>query len=399
MPTLTLKHKYILTALLAAGVAVYYIVRNLMLMHLTGSPPHIDIASFSAAAQATYLGNASPYNPAVLQSYKPQNLLVIYPFLYPPSALPLFSPLAYMDIEQARLLFLGLNSVLIAGLVTGLALWTLRLTSSLIAALLMIPILTEGSRGLWATLWYGQINLVLAFLLLGVLWGLQRRQHAVAGILLALSITLKVYPAIFLPWLALRRDWKSLGWCMATLLMLIAFTWATLPHYLWGEWLGKVVAYGYGTQPPGLMPASHMGNLNIHGVLMRSLADTGAVSLGATVIAALLAIATFFTAWKKPEPLTSQFALLLWLTLLIAPLTWLSHLAYALFVPVWFLAMAWNGRQYVWCVAFAALYAYVLQLTQVDYAIPAWRTNLPCAGLLLMWVMMQYQVWRKPSAG
>lgn len=393
----SLKQKYILIGLLAAMAAVYYLFHNLVMISQVGGAPHLDIATFYAAAEAVFTAKVSPYNSNVLQNFRASNLLIIYPYLYPPSSLLFFRPLAGHDFSNVYLFSLYLNALLIGGLVVGLSLWTLRLTSSFLAAFLMIPILTEGSRCLWATLWYGQINAVIALLILAFLWAFHRQKQVLAGIFLGISITLKLYPAILLPWLAMRRDWRALASAGGTVVVLAALSWMTLPHYLWSDWYDKVLMFGYGTQPPGLIEASNMGNLNIHGVLMRSLTDFSTIRLLASAATTLLLMATFYTAWRRPKSWQDNCAAILWLTLLIAPLTWLSQITYLLFVPVWFLAKAWLQRDYLFALLFTAIYTYVLQLTQTDMPLPLWRMNLPCAGLLALWAMMQWKIWRNKS--
>lgn len=395
---LTPIQKYILIGIFSSTVVLFYVLRNLYYISL-GGPPFLDISTFHAAAEAVFTGKVSPYNIEVLKIYKAADLVTIYPFLYLPSAIPFFYPMAGHDFALTYQATLYINSVLIVGLVIGLAFWTLRLTNSFWAALLMIPVLTEGSRGLLATLWYGQINAIIAALLLAALWCLTRQKKAAAGILLGVTSTIKLYPAILLPWLAIRRDWVTLGWSVGTILGLIALSWLWLPHYLWTEWFNKVAVYGYGTQPPGLMLVSLASNLNINGLLMRSLSNPVLIKVLAYGSCIALLAATLYTAYKRPAPLTAHFAAFIWLTLIIAPVTWLSHLTYAMFAVVWFLAMAWVNRQYVWCLIVAVTYGVVLQLTQTEFAVPLWRSALPCAGLILIWGMMQYQIWRNNSAG
>ena len=393
---LSLKQKYILVGLLSTCAALFYILRNIHFIGIAGAP-HLDIATFYAAAEAVFTGKSSPYSLAVLELYKPVNLAAIFPFLYLPSALPFFWPLAGHDFQAVFHFTLYLNATLIFLLITGMALWTLRLTSSLWAALLITPVLTEGSRGLWATLWYGQINALLALMLLGCLWALTCQRRITAGILLGITITLKIYPAILLPWLVLRRDWNTLAAAIGTVFLLAVATWIWLPHYLWSDWFSKVAVYGYGTQLPGLMPTGHWSNLGVHGVLMRSFEGGQPVAMLMYLAIIIFAATGLYTAHRRPHDLTGNFASFMWLTLLLAPVTWLSHLAYMLFVPVWFLALAWNNQQYAWAAIFTAIYTVTLQLTMLDFEPGMWRQNMPATGLLALWGMMQYQLWRNEN--
>lgn len=391
---LTPAQKYILIGLFSGVVALFYVLRNLYIISL-GGPPFLDVYTFYAAAEAVFTGHASPYNIEILKLYKAPGIHIVHPFVYLPSSLPFFWPMAGQDFGVVYQTLLYLNALLIVVLVVGMAFWTLRLTGSFLAALLMIPILTEGSRGLLQTLLYGQINAIIAIMLLTILWCLMQQRRALAGVLLGVISTIKLYPALLLPWLALRRDWVTLGWSLGTIAALAVLAWVWLPHYLWADWFNKVAIYGYGSNVPDLIHANNHGNLNINGLLMRTFENPLLIKLLAYGSALILFAATLFTAYKRPEPLAGHFAAFMWLTLLVAPFTWLAHLTYTLFAVVWFLAVAWNQRQYIWCAVFAAVYGIALPVTQVDFAPVMWQQNVPAAGLLIMWGMMQYLLWHQ----
>jgi hypothetical protein len=64
-----------------------------------------------------------------------------------------------------------------------------------------------------------------------------RGHHPIGGLLLALAIVGKMFPAVLLVYLALRRDWRAVGWTAAWTGLLVIVTiadvgWAPFPFFL-----------------------------------------------------------------------------------------------------------------------------------------------------------------------
>lgn len=391
-------------AALAAVLALGYLIYSVSQFGKSIAP-HLDIATFYAAAQAVFRDGVSPYTPDVLQNYKTGSLVVIYPFVYPPPALFLFKPLIAFDLPTAIKLSYGLNIVLLTLLISGLVVWMKKLSGSTLAALLLLPLLFAMREGLFSTLWYGQIDALVALLLAGVFYGLTKNKPIFTGILLALVITLKIYPAVLLLLLLMRRNYAALMACAITGALLCAYTYFALPHYLWPAWFNHVVMHGYGAQPDGLISAAHRGNLSLNGLLMRTLEDNPfwhsyintprLVAPLAYLISLGLLIFSLITIKRHPQaPILIQAGSLMWLTLLIAPLSWASHTTYLLLGLIPFLAIAWRQREWVWLGLAAFLLGYALSITQVIYTIPLWRACVPATASLILWAMMQERLRR-----
>lgn len=395
LPGLSQAQKMLIVGLLAAIASFIYLSVNVS--RLLADPPfHMDIATFYAAANTAFEGKSSPYTAGLLQQFRSDGIAIIYPFLYPPPALLLFWPMNGLDFHTVFTANIAINAMLIGGLIVGLSLWFLHVSGSLAGAIVFIPFLTEGSKGLWATLWYGQINGILAFLLIGVIWGLSTRRAALAGVTLGLSIIIKVYPALLIPYLVIRNEWKTLVWTVCTLVIMTSLAAILLPGFLWNEWYLRVLTHGYGNQPEGLMLVSDPSNLGIAGLIARTfdprvypVALFTYVAVGQFVIAGLISV------WRRPDSYTKQFLAILWLTFIIAPISWLSHLTYLAIVPAYFMAEALRNRQFVWLVLFGALYAYALPYTQTTAALSQAEKDIPAIAAVIIWVMMQYQIWRK----
>ncbi|MGH3323111.1 MAG: glycosyltransferase 87 family protein, partial [Streptomyces sp.] len=137
------------------------------------------------------------------------------PMTYPPFAALLFLPLTLLDVADMRTLATAGNLVLLVALVH----LSLRLIgrhspqphTSRPAVTLLIASVAVWCEPVWTTLRYGQINLLLAVL---VLWDLSRRSaHRWAGAGIGVAAGIKLTPALFAVFLAVCgavRGWQRL---------------------------------------------------------------------------------------------------------------------------------------------------------------------------------------------
>jgi hypothetical protein len=70
-------------------------------------------------------------------------------------------------------------------------------------------------RPIMGDLYHGNVNLLILFLVIAALYSFQRGRDFSAGLVLALAIACKVTPALFLPYFAWKRAWKTLIGCTA----------------------------------------------------------------------------------------------------------------------------------------------------------------------------------------
>jgi hypothetical protein len=70
-----------------------------------------------------------------------------------------------------------------------------------------------GLRPIMSDLTHGNVNLFILFLVVAALYAYGRRRDWSAGLLLALAIACKVTPALFVPYLAWKRAWRTLAAC------------------------------------------------------------------------------------------------------------------------------------------------------------------------------------------
>jgi hypothetical protein len=78
-------------------------------------------------------------------------------------------------------------------------------------------------RMIMSDLNHGNVNLFILFLVVGALYAFHRRRDGMAGLTLALAISCKVTPALFVPYLIWKRAWATLMACAAGLLLFLFF--------------------------------------------------------------------------------------------------------------------------------------------------------------------------------
>jgi alpha-1,2-mannosyltransferase len=76
-----------------------------------------------------------------------------------------------------------------------------------------------GLRPIMGDLSHGNINIFILFLVVLSLYAFHRKRDLASGLLLALAITAKVTPALFVPYFVWKRAWAALAGCVAGLVL------------------------------------------------------------------------------------------------------------------------------------------------------------------------------------
>jgi alpha-1,2-mannosyltransferase len=164
-------------------------------------PLHTDLVVYFDAAERLRAGDALYFD-------RSNPTMISMQYLYPPT-LGIFFML-FPDLGSAWWGW-GILSVLAFGLAIWIILRELRLLSLITRPIwryvLLICILAFPP--LFNHLVWGQLQLVLLGLLTGVWYCLRHRHDKAAGLLLGISIMLKLYPAIWLIPLIIQRRWLA----------------------------------------------------------------------------------------------------------------------------------------------------------------------------------------------
>lgn len=133
-------------------------------------------------------------------------------YLYPPITVVAYYPFTLLEWMSGYWLLVGLN-VLAGLIVAGAIVYFIEragrrlgwLDVALIAGLLIVSPFTFG------TIYYGNINLLIALALVaGFLW-LERDRPVVAGMAFGCAALFKLFPALVGAWLLRRRAWRAIG--------------------------------------------------------------------------------------------------------------------------------------------------------------------------------------------
>ncbi|MCE6994505.1 mannosyltransferase [Saccharothrix sp. S26] len=252
------------------------------------------------------------------------------PFTYPPFSALVFVPLSWVPWGVARwvwqlaclaclwfvtrksLQLVGSNDPRRAMLWTGLFVW-------------VEPVRT--------TLNYGQVNLVLAALLLGTMVSARSwKQGAGVGIAAGLKLT----PAISGLYFLLVRRYRAAAWSIAAFFGTVAVAYAISPRLsdeYWFHLLGDASRVG---------PVGSAINQSLRGALSRTVGydiGTGPIFLAAVAVAAVLAGFALHACVKAKDTL-AMIVSVQFLGLLVSPISWSHHWVWAVPALMWLLYAA-----------------------------------------------------------
>lgn len=331
-------------AFYGAGSLLFMVISSLVAFHAyTGS--YDDFPSFYWAASLALHDGVSPYQYQHFAALSETLGSKVYPFLYPPPSVLLFSPLLLCkSYAQAKLLFVGLN--LLASWCLLVCLYGLyrhyggRYGS---VAYLCLAVLLSLYTPLFETFRAGQVNLLVLMCLLPLFIRSKTAVQAwLAGSLLGLAIVLKVYVILLLPVLLVFGWWRE---CLASLVVLLVLVCAglpVLPETLWPDWLALANQSGFGQRVANVLTLPF--NQSINGFFMRMAAGQDETIGHASVVMAygvagalLLLVAALVSRWLvyREDGGAIAVALVLLLLNLVAPLTWSHHYVLALPAVVW----------------------------------------------------------------
>ena len=307
-------------------------------------------------------------------------------FLLAPRALAVVAP----DYVTFRHVWLILNAVLV---VAGMALVGRQLDA------------TTGRRTLWLlplaivplttmfALQMGNAQLISIVVAMVALLAFARGHHAIGGLLLACAVAGKIFPAVLLVYLALRGNWRAVGWTAAWMSVLVIVTiadvgWAPFPFFL--DHLPRLVS---GEAFPQLRQAViTVNNLSIPGLVLKLHAWGGPqVPFEAIKYAGWLYTVVLLgaVAWLARRPVAPRYEPLAWLAVLgLAALRSPFLPMYGAFPGAWLgailLALCWHEARRWWIVL--GLWAMLLPSVAGPAPLPLWAiatfTTLQAAAVL-----------------
>lgn len=298
----------ILVLVAALGVLVYFTANGLP----------TDLEVYRRSANQAFDGRDHIYD-------TPYGLL---PFTYPPLAIFLFAPLAALpDLVASALMCLV--SILALYRLTVLVLRSVAPGYERFA-LLTLP-LAAGLEPVWATLSFGQVNLVLAWVIAEDLLGLRGRRAARwRGALIGLATIIKLTPGIFALVLLFRRDWVSLGRTALAFVVGVGIGFLVWPSSSWEFWTTAM------RDPKRVGGVAFSGNQSLNGAVWRAVGEGGSTALWGLLVVVTLA-ATAYVLWRLGADGDRVAALLAcaFAGLLVSPVSWSHHWVWVWPLLVW----------------------------------------------------------------
>ena len=283
-------------------------------MYPWGRPDYFDLRVYRGAAQLV-LNDRSLYHARIWQWA---------PFTYPPIAAIAFTPLALLPLDGDEVLVAILKVVMLYA-VLALALrlpcgrcsqagptqlWRSALVPAAAAAALWLEPVT-------ATLGYGQINLLIALLIVA---DLSRDETAGSkGTLIGLAAGLKLTPLIFVPYLFFSRRRRAAFVALATFAATVAVGYALLPsdaHTFWGGVVLDARRVGGCCLP---------ANQSLRGAILQLFPSAGSVwLLGVALLVAIVGVAVAILASRRGDE-AMGFSRCATTGLLVSPVSWTHH--------------------------------------------------------------------------
>lgn len=291
----------------------------------------------------------NPYDTGVLQALAPDELGFVFPYLYPPVLAMLWRPLLAFSPESAHVSTVIVGALL-ALLNVGL-IWRLARPSSRAAGWLVLFILAQVVCGpLISTLRLGQVNTLIATLVLSALLFERDGEPILTGLLLALAILLKVTAFVFLIDFVLRRRWQSLFATLFFAAGIVAASALWIGFEPWGWFVART-----------LEPLPFHPPMSVDGLLaaLGRAAGFPRVLVVLVVIAGLTALLvrlglrlpSLRNEYGSP---VAGWSLLILFSLLAFPLTWHHHYYLAMLPFAYFIFRSDSGAtrapQWVWLV-------------------------------------------------
>jgi alpha-1,2-mannosyltransferase len=253
-------------------------------------------------------------------------------FTYPPFAALLFWPFAQISVRLGQLVWLAINLLALVAM-TAVSIRAVRPDWSRrriwgIALIVLFPVLRLSPDIL--TLDYGQVNFVVALLILVDLTSVMRFRSRTLprGVLLGIAAAVKLTPLIFIPFLVLTRQFRAAATALGSFLLCSAFAFAIAPHSSRFYWSHKIFERA--------ATLIYISDQNLHSALQRVLGGPPAPLL-LDVLSLLFAVGGLTVATWAYRASSPVLGILLCAAtgLIISPVSWAHHYVWVVPVLAW----------------------------------------------------------------
>ncbi|MFN3601132.1 MAG: glycosyltransferase 87 family protein [Dietzia sp.] len=261
----------------------------------------------------------------------------VLPFTYPPLAAQIFALFTLVPLEVASV-FITLATIAVLAYAVQLVLTRTcgRTNSELWWITLAVMAVALWFGPVRETIGFGQVNVFLmALVLVDVIRG---RERWWGGSLTGLAMAIKLTPAVFLLFFALRRDWRGLGTAVVAAL---AFT--GIGHLL--APVDSVRYWSFAIRDPARIGGlSFSSNQSVNGFVHRLGFEDTAASVVWFVVSAVVGLGIAWVAWRLLRYGHELAAAVVvgFVALFCSPVSWGHHWVWA--VPAVVLTVVWAAR-------------------------------------------------------
>jgi alpha-1,2-mannosyltransferase len=280
---------------------------------------------------------------------------------YPPFAVICFAALTVLPLTLCFALAGLANLALLATAVEFMRrLVALHVGVVSAVAVPLVIAVAIWSEPVFATLHFGQINLLILVL---VLWDFTRPSNATyRGVALGLATALKVTPALFVLYLLLTRRFRFAGTAAATFGAATLVGLAFRPHETARFWTSLV----FSTKRVGSV--ANPANQSLRGVLVRAAhrLDVGAAGAALSLVVAAIGLACSVHAYRRRGEAWGVCTAGV-TGLLVSPISWSHHWVWCAPIAVLFWGVAQTAERRVRYGLAAALLVFVSYLVSATY--------------------------------
>ena len=205
-----------------------------------------DFVQFYASAKSLRAGN-SLYKPLQLDAFEPAQTgsvvrrAEVHPNLNPPLLALLVAPLTFVGLAWGYAIWTALS--LVAGLWACSLLWRgLRQTGPSDSELIWLWLAFLVYFPTYTAMKMGQITMILFLAVAGAWLAARSKRDRLAGVMLGVAVSLKVFVALLVVFFALQRRWRAVAWSIGTILCALLVTLPFSGATAWREYISAIRA-------------------------------------------------------------------------------------------------------------------------------------------------------------
>lgn len=336
-----------------------------------------DFIYYYSAVRALIVGN-DPYSTGYI--YPPIVLLIIYPF-----------QLFILPIARLIWTFFSLFSLCVA-LILLLKIYKEKLFSNTALIIYSLVFLFFPVR---YTLGMGQINMYVLLVLSFALYFINKQKNGLAGIFFGLAISIKYIPFFIIPYLILRKQWRTLQFLILTVIFLFLTGFIFLDYNITVRFISDVF-------PSFIYMNGNDAYYNqaLSGFLAREIPDDTARWMWRLILSGSIVFITFFVFYRQKivdnKQIIFETGTVIMLSVLINSFSWQHHYTW-LIIPL--IILFFIARRAKYRVFFYLYLGVVYLLITYNIKVPVDASTILQShtfyGGILLWLLSLFFILQK----